>query len=57
MDEGSNYPHKSGSVWIFTAALVLRNGAESNRFKHRSLIVESGASKSVDQAGTLPKPM
>ena len=36
-------PRKSSSVCIFTAAVVVRNGAQSNRLKQRSMVVESSA--------------
>src|SRR6185503_17980352 len=36
-------PRRSRSVCSLTAALVDRNGAQSNRLRHRSIVVESSA--------------
>ena len=36
-------PRKSSRVWSLTAALVLRNGAQGNSDRHRSMVEESSA--------------
>jgi hypothetical protein len=36
-------PRRSSSVCSLTAALVDRKGAQSNRLKHRSIVLESSA--------------
>lgn len=36
-------PRRSSSVCILTAALVVRNGAQGNTDRHRSIVVESSA--------------
>ena len=36
-------PRKSSKVWSLTAALVLRNGAQGNSDRHRSMVEESSA--------------
>jgi hypothetical protein len=36
-------PRKSRSVCSFIAALVLRNGAQGNSDRHKSMVVESSA--------------
>jgi hypothetical protein len=36
-------PRRSSSVCNLMAALVERNGAQSNRLRHRSMVVESNA--------------
>ena len=36
-------PRRSNNVCILMAALVERNGAQSNRLRHRSIVVESSA--------------
>ena len=42
-------PRRSSSVCSLTAALVARNGAQSNRLRHRSMVVESRAVDRVVQ--------
>jgi hypothetical protein len=36
-------PRRSSSVCSLMAALVERNGAQSNRLRHRSMVLESSA--------------